>query len=338
MPSASRVNWAKFRVAAVCVVATTILATLVYLLTGGTLLQQKATIFLYIPDATGLIAGSPVRVDGIDVGKVDAVDLSGSNQPNRVVRVAMRVERERLASMPADSFAQLNSDNLVGDKFVDITSGRSANRMAPNGELSYKEQSDFMKSLDLSQVAKQLRAVDAIVTEIEQGKSRLGQFIQGDEFYNDLRRRTTELQNGMRAIASTTSEMGQALYSDKLYRQVSEPLAALDQNLARLQSGQGAGGQLLRDSAQYDQLQAGARDLRKTIVDFRSSEILKSDQMYDEWCRGLASLIQNVEQMNANPMVATSETYDNLNGLAREMRDLVRNFRQNPGKFLRLKF
>lgn len=338
MPSASRVNWAKFRVAAVCVVATTILATLAYLLTGGTLLQQKATIYLYIPDATGLIAGSPVRVDGIDVGKVDAVELSGSNQPNRVVRVAMRVERERLASMPADSFAQLSSDNLVGDKFVDITSGRSANRMAPNGELSHKEQSDFMKSLDLSQVAKQLRAVDAIVTDIEQGKSRLGQFIQGDEFYNDLRRRTTELQNGMRAIASTTSEMGQALYSDKLYRQVSEPLAALNQDLARLQSGQGAGGQLLRDSAQYDQLQAGARDLRKTIVDFRSSEILKSDQMYDEWCRGLASLIQNVEQMNANPMVATSETYDNLNGLAREMRDLVRNFRQNPGKFLRLKF
>ncbi|SPF41086.1 Mammalian cell entry related domain protein [Candidatus Sulfopaludibacter sp. SbA4] len=338
MPSVSRVNWAKFRVAAVCVVATIILATLVYLLTGGTLLQQKATVYLYIPDASGLTSGSPVRVDGIDVGKVDSVNLSGSKQPNRVIRVAMTVERGRLASVPADSFAQLSSEDLAGDKFVDITSGRSTDRMAPNGELSYKEQTDFMKSLDLSQVAKQLRDVDAVITDIEQGKSRLGQFIQGDEFYRDLRRRTTELQNGMRTIASTTNEVGQSLYTDKLYRQVSEPLATLDQDLAKLQSGQGTGGQLLRDSAQYDQLQASARDLQKTIGDLRSGDFLKSDQMYNEWCRGLAALIQNVEQMNADPMLERSETYDNINGYAKEMRDLVRDFRKDPRKFLRLKF
>jgi len=240
--------------------------------------------------------------------------------------------------VPADSFAQLSSEDLAGDKFVDITSGRSTDRMAPNGELSYKEQTDFMKSLDLSQVAKQLRDVDAVITDIEQGKSRLGQFIQGDEFYRDLRRRTTELQNGMRTIASTTNEVGQSLYTDKLYRQVSEPLATLDQDLAKLQSGQGTGGQLLRDSAQYDQLQASARDLQKTIGDLRSGDFLKSDQMYNEWCRGLAALIQNVEQMNADPMLERSETYDNINGYAKEMRDLVRDFRKDPRKFLRLKF
>src|SRR5271169_1284810 len=117
MPSPSRVRWAKFRVATVFVVAACILVTLIYLLTGGTLLQQKATIYLYLPDATGLAAGSPVRVDGIGVGTVDSVNLSGSGQPNRVIRVAMTVEKGRLATLPADSFAQLSSDNLVGDKF-----------------------------------------------------------------------------------------------------------------------------------------------------------------------------------------------------------------------------
>jgi phospholipid/cholesterol/gamma-HCH transport system substrate-binding protein len=210
--------------------------------------------------------------------------------------------------------------------------------MTPNGEITHKEQSDFMKSLDLAQIAKQLRDVDAVVTDIEQGKSLLGQFIQGDAFYNDLRRRTRELERGMQAIASTTSEIGQALYSDKLYRQVSEPLATLDQDLAQLQSGQGSGGRLLRDSAQYDQLQASARDLRKSIGDFRSAEFLGSDQMYNDWCRSLAVLIQSVEDMNANPVLATSETYDNLSGYAKEMRNLVRDFRKDPRKFLRLKF
>ena len=35
MPSARRVNWAKFRVSSVCFVALLILFTLIYLLTGG---------------------------------------------------------------------------------------------------------------------------------------------------------------------------------------------------------------------------------------------------------------------------------------------------------------
>jgi phospholipid/cholesterol/gamma-HCH transport system substrate-binding protein len=337
MPSAVRVSWAKFRVVVLCLVATVILGTLVFLLTGGTLLQERATIYLYIPDATGLAVGSPVRVDGIGIGKVTEVQLSGSNVPNRVIKVAMSVRRETLPALPSDSFAELSSEDLAGDKFVDITSGKATDRIQPGAEVIYREQSDFMKSLDLSQVRKQLDAVDAILTDIEQGKSRLGQFVQGDEFYRNLRQRTSALQKGIQTIASTSSEVGQALHSDKLYREFSEPLSSLDQGLARLQSGQGPGGQLLRDSAQYDQMRATASDLRKTLADLRSAEFLKSDQMYNDWLRALTSLIGNVEQMSANPMINTSETYDNLNGFAREMRNMMRDFRRNPQKFLRLK-
>src|ERR1051325_8958962 len=104
MPSPQRVAWAKFRVAAACLAATMIVSTLVYLLTGGTLLQEKATLILYVSDATGLIANAAVRVDGIVVGKVASVDLSGSNQPDRVIRVTMRVRREQLATIPTDSY------------------------------------------------------------------------------------------------------------------------------------------------------------------------------------------------------------------------------------------
>src|SRR5579863_8998398 len=109
MPSASRVRWAKFRVSVVCIVGLLILVTLVYLLTGGTLLEPKAKVFLYIPDASGLDKDSPVRVDGIDVGKVARVELSGQNDPNRVVRVVMILEKERLSSMTDDSFAEISS-------------------------------------------------------------------------------------------------------------------------------------------------------------------------------------------------------------------------------------
>src|SRR5450755_1077250 len=106
MPSARQVNWAKFRASAVIMAGLLILGTLSFLLTGGTLLEPKAQIYLYLPDATGVAPGSPVRVDGIGVGKVSLVELSGSNEPNRVVKVTMTIGRDRLPAFTLDATAE----------------------------------------------------------------------------------------------------------------------------------------------------------------------------------------------------------------------------------------
>jgi ABC-type transporter Mla subunit MlaD len=140
MPSARRVKWAKFRIAAVAVSACAILGTLIYLLTGGSLLRERTELYLFIPDATGLGRDSPVRVDGIGVGKVTSVALSGSSEPNRVVRVVMSVHRDQLSEIPKDSFAQITAETVVGDQFVDVTSGKSAEPIRPGSELAYKAQ------------------------------------------------------------------------------------------------------------------------------------------------------------------------------------------------------
>jgi phospholipid/cholesterol/gamma-HCH transport system substrate-binding protein len=337
MPSARRVNWAKFRVSVVCVVALLILFTLVYLLTGGSLLQPKATVYMYVPDATGLTSGSPVRVDGIGVGKVRSVILSGSKEPKRVVKVAITVLRERLASIPVDSFAQLSTDTLIGDKFVDITSGKDRNHVGADGELTFKDQPELMKSLDLSQFQQQLRIVDATLTDIEQGKGLVGQFVLGEEVYNSLLKNLGEFQSEIRAAADASSSLGRALYSDEMYRQIGQPVAEFEQSLARIQSGQGAAGQFFRDTAQYEQLRAVARDVLRSLSELRSNEFMRSDRQYVDWNRSVTSLIQSVDQMNASPLLNSSDTYESLNGLSRELRDTVRDFREHPGKFLILK-
>ena len=132
MPSARQVSWAKLRVAMAVVAAVAILSVIVYLLTGGALLTAKATVYTYIPDATALTTDSPVRVNGVDVGRVQRVALSGSNEPNRVIRVTMEIETDHLPDIPVDSFAQVSTDNVVGDKYVDITRGTNSVNIRPN--------------------------------------------------------------------------------------------------------------------------------------------------------------------------------------------------------------
>lgn len=337
MPSVRRVRWAKFRVISVSVVAIAILLTLVYLLTGGTLLQQKATIYLYIPDATGLSHGSPVRVDGIDAGTVSTVVLSGSNSPLRIVRVTMALAREKLDSISTDSMAQISTDTLVGDKFVDITSATALAHIPPGGELKFKSQPDMMRTIDLVDLERQLRVVDATLSDIEKGANPLGQFILTDTVYKSLRKKFIEMQGLIRKATETTTFAGSVIYTDALYLKMQQPFVQLDQALARLQSGQGEFGKFLRDPAQYEQARAQIQDLRKSIANVQSADFMSSDETYAGWNRTVAGLIQTVDEVNAMSMFSSSEIYDNLNGMAAEMQKTMKDFRQDPKKFLRVK-
>jgi phospholipid/cholesterol/gamma-HCH transport system substrate-binding protein len=337
MPSPQQVNWAKFRASSVILAGLLILGTLALLLTGGTFMQPKAVIYLYLPDATGVAAGSPVRVDGIGVGKVTLVQLSGSGEPDRVVRVVMQVETERLVSITSDSTAETTSDTLVGDKFIDVTSGTSPTHLKPGGEIKYKGGADMMQRLDLAQFQQRLRAIELLLDDIEQGKGPLGEFIKGESLYNDLRTKVAELQRGIHVAADTTTAVGKSLYTDEIYRKVMDPLRELDQSLARLQAGQGSGGALLQGSKQYDQAVAQAKDLRHSIGALSTGEMMKSDAAYTDWITRVDSIMQKVEEFKATPMLTTSAVYDNLAGMAKEFQATSKEFRENPKKYLRLK-
>jgi len=337
MPTPRQVNWAKVRVFAMTVVALAILSELLYLLTNGTLLEKKTSLYLYIPDATGLASGTPVRADGIDVGKVDRIALSGAVQPDRIVRVTMTVERQKLGSIPADSFAQITADTLIGDKFIGITTGASRVAVRPNAEIVYQDNPDLMKRLDLSQFEKQLRVVDNLLTDIEQGRGLVGQFVQGTGMYDEWRKLLRETQTAVHAVAATTSTLGHQVYSDAEYQRLRGKILEVDQALARLQSGQGALGPMLRDDAQYQQVMAALGGWRQSVAGIQGSEFFQSDASYADWNRQIRALIRQVDDFNASPVMITSESYDRLQGMTRELGKTLRDFRENPRKYLRLK-
>jgi phospholipid/cholesterol/gamma-HCH transport system substrate-binding protein len=337
MPSFARVKWAKFRVTAVTVVAILILGTLLFELFGGVLLSPKTVIYLYIPDASGINGESPVRVDGIDVGRVSTVELSGSRDATRAVKVTLLFYRDRLRGVPVDSVAQISSDSLIGDKFVDINGGSSLQTIPAEGELVYKDQPELVRSLDLTQFTAQLRLVDETVTDIEQGRSQFGKFYQGQAFYNDLSRRLLDLQQGIRAAVSTTGMVGSVLNSDRLHAQAREFLEQIDQSIAKLQSDQGTAGQLLNSSAQYDQLLSKAQEFRRSLEALEKSDLLQSASAYDSVTRTLAALIQSVDELNRNQQMTSTALYENLNGSLKQLRENLRDFRLNPRKYLHMK-
>jgi phospholipid/cholesterol/gamma-HCH transport system substrate-binding protein len=338
MPTTAQINWAKFRIISVVIPALIILTLLFYLLTGGTLLQPKTTLYLYVPDSTGIGSGSAVRVNGIDVGTVDRVALSGDTRPDRIVRVSMTVPVQWLATIPANSYAQLSTETLIGDKFVDITTGSSRSPIRPNSEILYKEKPDVLQRLDLQQFRQQLQSVESDITDIEQGRGVVGEFVQGTGMYDEWRKLLRGSQKAIDAIAARNGKLGSVVYTDREYQALSGLIRNLDQSLARLQSGQGDFGRLLRDDQQYQQLSASLGDLRRSIADVEASPWLQSAEVYNDFSRQLSGLIRTVDDFNASPPMETSQVYDTLNGMTRELQKNLQDFRMNPQKYLRLKF
>jgi len=332
-----QVSWARFRVTVVTLVSLLILGTLMCLLSGGGLFTNKVVIYLYVPDATGVEPGAPVRVDGIDVGRVAAVGLSGSKQLDRVIRVSLKVDSVQLPSIHTDSTAQISADTLIGDKFVDIASGSGVAPIRPGQELRLKEQADLMRTLDLAQFNEQLRQIDAVLSDIESGKNPVGQLVLSADLYNDLRDRLTGLEKGLRRAVDVSGTLGQVIYGRDVYQRIAEPLEALDHSIELIQEGQGTAGHLLRDDAEYRNLESQMADLRKGIAEVRSGPLFASGAQYTGWNRKLGQWIATVDDVNSNPAFATSVAYDNMRGMAEELRDTLRDFRQNPQKYLRLK-
>src|SRR5271163_445942 len=92
------------RITVVILIAIGISLTLVYLLTGGgrVIFASHSTLYTYLPDSSGLGKKAEVRLSGIPIGVVRKVELSGLLDPQRAVRVEMRVDTDFLRSIPAD--------------------------------------------------------------------------------------------------------------------------------------------------------------------------------------------------------------------------------------------
>lgn len=76
----------------------------------------------------GLSIGSDVRINGVKVGTITSQKL---DEEDYLVNVTFSISPE--IKLPTDSTVSIESDGLVGDKFVKIDPGKSNEFLAPNG-------------------------------------------------------------------------------------------------------------------------------------------------------------------------------------------------------------
>jgi phospholipid/cholesterol/gamma-HCH transport system substrate-binding protein len=330
--------------------AATLVGVLVWLLTGGGvgLFARKIDIKTYMPDATGLGVGGPVRLNGIDIGSVKRIAISHYLDMQRSVRVDLRVESKYVSRIPADSQTSIGSDTLIGDKFVAIAAGKERQVVADGGELPSEPADTAAEKADLIfGIQDSLRKVDDLLIQVASPDTRLGHFIMDDQEYQSAIRTISAFEASLRSMVARGTPTGNVVFTTSLYSKWDKSFRSIDDTLAAIQAGEGKAGQLYASDAQYNQILAKVRDLRKSIADFRTQMAktgasLQNDEAYQKLTRMLAEMDRSLAALNRGEgqlgqMLTSPQLYESLYGSLNNLDAFLKDFRANPRKYLRLK-
>lgn len=340
----------RVRVSAVVVVGVCISGTLIFLLSGGGAdsFTRKATVSTYMPDATGLARNSEVRRSGIRIGKVTKVDISPSLDPQRAVRVDMKITTRFLKTIPLDSQTSIGADTLVGYKFVDIGPGKSSVFLADNGVLPSEPLKEAVDRADLiHRFQTELRQADELLIQIASPDTKIGHFVLGEQEYNDILQQVSSFERTLRGFVGPKSLVGPALFTSDMYQKFREPLLNVDKTLAAIQRGEGAGGRLFASDDQYNQMLKSLRNFRAVLADANAGKgkfgpLLQDDAAYGKIRAMLASTDAMLRSLQVGEgqvgrLLKDSQLYESLNGSLRSLQSLAEDLRKNPGKYLRYK-
>jgi phospholipid/cholesterol/gamma-HCH transport system substrate-binding protein len=333
--------------------AMSILAVLIFLITGQTnIFEHQVVVYTYMADAAALADGAPVNLDGIPIGKVKMIRLSGSKDPMRLVRIEMQLPEHTLRDIPNDSVASISAANVLGTKYINIKSGKSTTPVGPDQELPSVNTGEIQDLVQqgfgvLNSLQDTVKRVDKIVGLVEAGKGSIGKLLVDETLYNHFLAIVDEAQQLVNALNSDKGTIGKLIYDPALYNQVQGTIGRVDNMLQQLQAGQGTAGKLLKDPALYNEAQDTVKSLKLLVDNLNAGkgtagQLLTSEDLSNQLKATIAKIDTVIDKVNSGQgtigqLLVNPQLYDNLNGATREMHLLMQDFRANPKKFLRIK-
>ncbi|MDQ3347848.1 MAG: MlaD family protein [Acidobacteriota bacterium] len=199
---------------------------------------------------SGLQNGAIVRVAGMDAGEVDEIRVPGS--PSGRFRVRMRLREELHLLIRVDSVASIQTDGLVGNKYVQVEAGTDqAAIVPPDGTMKSTEPLDLAEMLN--RMSKTIDLVTGTIVDVKAGvEEALGSVTDTARSAQDL---MADVGKDARAIMASTQKA----------------TADLNAIVAGVRDGRGSVGKLLTDDAFYESMKNIAAEAEKAVANVREA-------------------------------------------------------------------
>lgn len=330
------------------------------------LFRRTTRYFIHFDTAGGLAEDNPVQLNGVNVGQVERIVLP-EDVVDQFLTVWITVDRRFAARVRADSTARIKTLGLLGDKYVDITSGSvQAEQIPDGGEIRAAPATDVDQIIASGEDAvENVVAISSlmrdILTRMNRGEGLLGGLVaetpQGSEAKEAMLATLRSVKSVSEKIDRGQGSLGRLINDATLARELEASVRQLSSVLEAAQSGDGTIADLLHNPETRDATRRVVDDLGRTaeslatFADALGNEnsllyrLLNDEDLGVEMTEDLKALLENLRRVSEKieggdgtigKLIEDPQVYESVNDIlvgvneSKLLRWLVRN-RQKKG-------
>ncbi|HEX7117372.1 MAG TPA: MlaD family protein [Longimicrobiales bacterium] len=317
-----RLEWSQVRVGAFLIVALAILAYAVYRV--GDLFDvfaDRYTIVTLVSRADGLLEGAPVTLAGQRVGQVEAIEFLPVDTRPENLSIQLSINDDIREHVRADSYAQVRTQGLLGDRYVDIAPGSPAQPIVEPWDtirgVDPVDTEELLAAANTTLIEMQALVADlrSITRSLLDGQGTLGRLLVDDALYLQMTGAASQLEALIVDINTSDGTIARLIRDPLLYQQLVGAVARVDTLTGLALSGQGTLGRLLRDDTVYEGLLGVIGRADTTIAGFGGA------------LRALTAGDGTLQRLLRDPAL-----YDQLLKAVIDLQILIADIRQDPSR------
>jgi phospholipid/cholesterol/gamma-HCH transport system substrate-binding protein len=269
----------------------------------------------------------------------------------------------------SDSTAQEMAPSILGSEMVvNITLGTSLGQPIKENALLTSTSGSTMGDLATSgtelaqKLSKLSDQLNEVVKNVREGKGTVGRLFNDEALYNNLNATIRDAEDLAQQIKSGKGSAGRFIYDEALYNNANEVATNLKRLSADLVAGRGTAGKLLESDEMYNKISRIADRVNHSMdqIDLIVGDVnagrgtlgklVKDEAIYNDARTAIArfnttaSRIDNVVagaqrgEGTLGKLITDESLYNNVNNFSSEGVKLLYDFRQNPKKYLTIKF
>jgi phospholipid/cholesterol/gamma-HCH transport system substrate-binding protein len=315
-----------------------------------------------------------VRIGQVDrIRLMTASEVGPGPNPNKI-EVYMTINAT-IDGVPAqdrirtDSTAQQASPSLLGSEMmVNITPGTALGAPVKDGQVLLSTSGNTMSDLATrgtelaDRLSKLSDELNAVVKDARAGKGTVGRLLNDESLYNNLNATMNDAKALAEHIRSGKGTAGKFIYDETLYRNANEIAENLKNVTDDIRAGRGSAGKFISSDELYnkvnriaDRVDNSMNQIDLIVADVNAGrgtlgKLVKDEEIYNETRTAIARFNSAAERIDdvvaraqrgegtIGKLVTDDSLYNNVNNLSSEGVKLLYDFRQNPKKYLTIKF
>ncbi|MBI4456518.1 MAG: hypothetical protein HY644_11545 [Acidobacteria bacterium] len=292
----------------------------------------------------------------------DALENAKASLQN--IEVTMVIEKKYEDRIKRDSHVTLGSAGLMGDKYVEISLGRT--NIPPERDkdgamvIAGSRVTDFreiMTGVDdvIANFGVLSQRMENIMAKFDEGQGSIGKFINDPAFYNNLNDTILEAKHTANTASSLINNIqsgrgtvGRLVTDSKIYDTLEATTDRLESLVNRINSNQGSVGRFINDPTIHDKTSkviSGVDEITQRINKGEGTlgRLSKDEALYQnaqDTLQKLTALVDDIHQGKGTlgKLAKDQQVYNNLNEASSEIAKLLYDFRKNPKKYLTINF